>query len=193
MGTVYFDMTMSLDGFIAGPNVSMELPLGEGGEELHDWMFSGKTEEQITAFQEAMFRNVGAVVMGRTMLDLGIGPWGDEPVYHCPVFVVTHRPHEAIARKGGTTYSFVTDGLESALRQAKAAAVSKDIRIAGGANVVQQCLKAGVITEVRLEIAPRLLGGGVPLFDGLEPDQLVTTSVAEGGGAVHLRYRVGKR
>jgi len=192
MGMVYFELSMSLDGFVAGPNVTVDNPLGDGGERLHDWMFAGRSEAEARAFEEAVFAPVGAMVMGRRMADLGIGPWGDNPTFHMPVFVVTHDTHDPIVKDGGTTYSFVTDGLDRALDQARAAAGDKDIAIGGGANIVRQCLAVGVIDEIRLHLVPMLLGGGVRLFDDgtLTPAELATTSVEQADGAVHLRYRL---
>jgi dihydrofolate reductase len=192
--TVYFDVSMSVDGFIAGPNVSPDNPMGDGGEELHEWMFAGKTEQEARAWQESTFASVGAVVMGRRMLDLGIDPWGDEPAFHAPVFVVTHDAHEPIVKAGGTTYTFVTGGLHDALGLAQAAAGSRDIAIAGGADVVRQCLAAGVVDEIRLHVVPILLADGIPLFGRgeFEPTSLETVSVETDSGVFHLRYRMPK-
>lgn len=192
MGKVFFDLSMSLDGFIAGANRRPDEPLGDGGERLHDWMFAGRSDAESRAFQEEVFAPVGAMVMGRRMADVGIGPWGDNPTFHMPVYVVTHRAHDPIVKDGGTTYTFVTDGLDSALRQAQMAAGEKDIAIGGGAHIVRQCLAAGVIEEIRLHLIPVLLGDGIRLFDRAitQPPELATTSVQEADGVVHLRYRV---
>lgn len=191
MGIVYFDMSMSLDGRIAGPHVSVERPLGDGGERLHDWMFEGKSADEARAFEEEIFRPTGATVMGRRMFDLGVDPWGDNPTFHMPVYVVTHAAREPLVKEGGTTYFFVTDGLESALNQARTAAGDKDVSIAGGADIVQQSLNAGVVDEIRLHLVPVLLGDGTPLFDHLEFRQkwLTTLRVVEGDGVVHIRFR----
>src|SRR5262245_2318716 len=110
MSRVSADMSMSLDGFIAGPNVRVGNGMGDGGDDLHEWMFVGKSGDEVSAFLEDRLRPNGAYVMGRTMLEVGLEPWGDEPVFHAPVFVVTHRPHAPIVKAGGTTYTFVTDG-----------------------------------------------------------------------------------
>jgi len=147
-------------------------------------------------------RATGATVMGRRMFSGGEGPWeddpnangwwGDEPPFHHPVFVVTHHPREALALKGGTTFTFVTDGIDAALSLARAAAGEQDVAVAGGANVIQQCLRAGLVDEFQLHVAPVLLGGGVSLFDGgpTEPLRVVRSRVIESPGAAHLRYRV---
>ena len=193
MGVVYFELSMSLDGFVTGPNVSVDNPLGEGGEHLHDWMFDGKTAEELAEFEEKAFAPSGAIVMGRRMLDLGIEPWGEEPAFHSPVFVVTNRPHDPIAKKGGTTYYFVTDGLEAALEQARKAAGSKDIAIVGGADIIRQCLDRGFVKEARVNLAPIFLGSGTRLFDGVDASKLhfALTRVVEADGVVHLTFRVG--
>jgi dihydrofolate reductase len=193
MGMVYFELSVSLDGFVAGPNVTAGNPLGDGGERLHDWMFAGRSEAESRAFEEAVFAPVGAMVMGRRMADFGIGPWGEDPTFHMPVFVVTHTAHDPIVRDGGTTYRFVTDGLDSALDQARAVAGDKDVVIGGGATIVRQCLAAGVIDEIRLHLVPVLLGDGVRLFDDAikaPTEELALTSVDQADGVAHLRYRV---
>ena len=118
MGKVLMEITMSLDGYTTGPEVSAEEPMGRDGERLHEWMFAGKSAADIEAFMTDSFAGVGAVVMGRRMADLGIGPWGEEPVFRAPRFVVTHRPAETIVKKGGTSYVFVTEGIEAAMTQA---------------------------------------------------------------------------
>jgi dihydrofolate reductase len=192
MGVVYFELSMSLDGFVTGPNVSVDNPLGDGGEHLHDWMFEGKTAEESMEFEEKVFAPSGAIVMGRRMLDLGIGPWGDNPTFHMPVFVVTNRPHDLIVKEGGTTYYFVTDGLEAAFEQARKAAGNKDIAIVGGADIVRQCLDRGLVEEARLNLIPILLGSGTRLFEGVDAGNLhfALVQVVEADGVVHLTYRV---
>jgi dihydrofolate reductase len=166
MSKVVAHITISLDGYGSGPNDGPENPLGIGGEELHEWMFGKRTERDAQLRDE--FRKAGAHVMGRRMFDLGDVHWGTNPPYHAPVFILTHRPHEPIEREGGTTYTFVTDGIESALAQAKAAAGDKPVNLSGGAKTINQYLKAGLVDELRLHIAPRILGGGSRLFEGLE-------------------------
>lgn len=204
MGKVSFDLSVSLDGYISGPNDDAERGLGEGGERLHEWLYDlasfqerhGRTGGEATRDSEVLeeaFRNTGAVVMGRRMFDITEGPWGDNPPFHVPVFVVTHRAQDPIPKEGGTTYNFVTDVIESALDQARAAAGDKDVSIAGGANVVQQYLRAGLIDEFQLHIAPVLLGGGRRLFDELDTDiDLETTRVIESPRVTHLRFSVVK-
>jgi dihydrofolate reductase len=200
---VVFDITMSLDGFVAGPNDSLELPLGEGGEKLHEWVFGlaswrephglegGETGRDSDVLEEAM-GNLGAFVVGRRMFDLAQG-WGEEPPFHAPVFVLTHEARDPLEKKGGTTFTFVTDGIESALRQAQAAAGGKDVGIWGGANTIQQYLRARLVDEFQIHIAPLLLGGGVRLFDQAPADlELETTRVLESPRVTHLKFRVVK-
>ena len=194
MGLIYADMAMSLDGFIAGPNVSVANGMGDGGERLHDWMFVGKSGEEAEAWLAEQLTSVGAVLMGRTMLDVGIGPWGDNPVFHAPVFVVTHRPAERIVKAGGTSYTFVSEGPDAALRMARTAAGGKDIRVAGGAAIVRHYLLAGVIHELRLHVVPVLLGSGTPLFTGVGERGIEMTAAGsvDAGGVTHLRCEVLK-
>jgi dihydrofolate reductase len=203
-GRVFVDITTSLDGFIAGPNDGPELGLGEGGERLHQWVYDlaswraphglagGKTDRDSEILDEA-FRRTGAVVLGKRMYD-NAGGWGDNPPFHVPVFVLTHEARDAEAKEGGTTFTFVTDGIESALQQARAAAGEKDVSIAGGANTIQQFLKAGLIDEMQIHIAPLLLGGGIRLFGDLGTGQieLKATGVIESPEVTHLRFRVAK-
>lgn len=191
MGKVLMEITMSLDGYTTGPEVSAEEPFGRGGDRLHDWMFAGKSAADIGGFMTASFGGVGAVIMGRRMADLGIEPWGEEPVFHAPCFVVTHRPAETIVKKGGTSYVFVTEGIEAAMAQAREAAGEKDVRVEGGADIDRQYLNAGLIEEIRLHIAPILLGAGSSLFAGVSPDlRLVPTEATNSPLATHLTYQV---
>lgn len=192
MGQIYANMSMSLDGFIAGPNVSVANGMGDGGERLHDWMFAGKSGEEAEAWQVKQFASVGAVLMGRTLLDVGIGPWGDNPVFRAPVFVVTHRPAEPIVKAGGTSYTFVPEGPDAALRLARAAAGGKDIRVEGGATIVRHYLLTGVIDELRLHIVPVLLGSGTRLFtDAEDPGiEMTTAGSVDADGVTHLRCLV---
>jgi dihydrofolate reductase len=215
MNRLTFDITMSLDGFIAGPNATLEQPLGEGGEQLHEWLVGlaswrethglagGTTNLDSEILEEAMARN-GATLMGRRMFSGGAGPWeddpnadgwwGDEPPFHTPVFVLTHHPREPVEKQGGTSYTFVTDGIEAALEQARAAAGGKDVAIAGGASVAQQYLRAGLLDELQIHVAPLLLGAGVRLFDepGGDPLALKVARVVESPTVTHLRYEVEK-
>jgi dihydrofolate reductase len=208
-----FEISTSLDGFVAGPNPSEEEPLGEGGEQLHEWALKlaawrephGREGGEVTAstplFEESQART-GAVVMGRNMFGGGPGPWGedpwdgwwgDEPPFHVPVFVLTHHAREPLVKQGGTTFTFVTDGVESALAQAKEAAEGKDVSLGGGANVAQQYLAAGLIDELQINVVPVLLGGGTRLFDdgAGAGSRLEPTLVVETPDVTHLRYRVG--
>jgi dihydrofolate reductase len=204
MGKVTVDISMSLDGFIAGPNDSVERPLGEGGERLHEWIYDlaswrerhglegGKTDTDAEVLDES-FKSTGAAVVGRRMFDVANG-WGDNPPFHMPVFVITHEAREKLVKEAGTTFTFVTDGIQSALEQAKAAAGDKDVSVAGGANIIQQYLSAGLLDEIQIHLVPVLLGDGVRLFDhlGTEQIELETTRVIESSGVTHLRFHVVK-
>jgi dihydrofolate reductase len=211
MANLTFEISMSLDGFIAGPNQTLEEPLGEGGEGLHEWGFATRTWREShgksggeTGVDDDLlaesFGNAGATLMGRRMFSGGEGPWeddpnadawwGDEPPFHHPVFILTHHAREPVTKEGGTTFNFVTDGIESALEQARAAAGAKNVAIGGGANVAQQYLRAGLVDELLLHVVPVFLGGGVRLFEGVQPGGLERTDVIESPtGVVHLRYR----
>ena len=185
------EITMSLDGYTAGPDISEDNPLGRDGERLHDWMFAGKSAEEVGRNENDRFASVGAVVVGRRMADLGIVHWGEEPSFHAPCFVVTHRPAETIVKQGGTSYVFVTEGLEAAMAQAREAAGGQEVWVGGGADIARQYLNAGLIDEVQLHIAPIALGGGTSLFAGLSPDlRLVPTDATIGPIATHLTYQV---
>ena len=202
MGKVVFDITVSLDGYVAGPNDGPDQGLGEGGERLHDWVVElaswrephGLEGGETNASSEVLegMSEAGAVVVGKRMFDNAHG-WGDEPPFHKPVFVLTHTAREPLT-KSDTTFTFVTDGIESAVEQAKAAAGDKNVSIGGGASTAQQALKAGLVDEVQLTVAPVLLGGGVRLFEGLGPDdaEFELVRVIEGPKATHLKYRVVK-
>jgi dihydrofolate reductase len=191
MGKVLMEITMSLDGYVAGPDDRPGQELGLGGEALHEWMFAGEATADTDRRETDHFGTVGALIMGRRMVDLGIGPWGEEPPFHAPCFVVTHRPAETIVKKGGTSYVFVTEGIEAAMAQARAAAGDQDVMVNGGADIDRQYLNAGLIDEIRLHIAPIVLGGGTPLFAGVRPDlRLVPVQATHGPLATHLTYRV---
>src|SRR5215216_3650068 len=184
-------MSMSLDGYVAGPDVSPEAPMGCGGELLHEWMFAGRSAAESQSFETDHFSSVGALIIGRRMANLGIGPWGDEPTFHAPVFVVTHRPAETVVKRGGTSYIFVTEGIDAALAQAKAAAGAQDVMVEGGADIDRQFLNAGLIDEIHLHVAPILLGAGSHLFTGVRPDlRLVPTQATNSPLATHLTYQV---
>lgn len=201
-GQVVFDITMSLDGFVSGPNDSPELPLGAGGEKLHEWAYDlaswrephglegGERNRDSEVLEEGMSR-AGAIVLGRRMFDNAKG-WGENPPFHVPVFVLTHEEKEPLVKEGGTTFTFVTDGIESALEQARAAAGDKDVGIGGGAETIQQFLRAGLVDEFQIHIAPMLLGGGTRLFEQVDPDlELEITRVIESPRVTHVTFRVG--
>jgi dihydrofolate reductase len=192
MPTVLAELSMSLDGYVAGPDVSSDEPMGRGGEDLHEWMFDSRSADEVQQFQTDHFSTIGAVIIGRRMADLGIGPWGDEPAFHAPVFVVTHRPAETIDKKGGTSYIFVTGGIEEALRRARDAAGSQDILVGGGGDIARQYLRAGAVQELRLHLVPVLLGAGTPLFDAeTAPTVRLRPVTAVGAPLVtHLTYEV---
>jgi dihydrofolate reductase len=202
-------ISVSLDGFVAGPNQSLEQPLGEGGERLHDWVVKtaswreqhGETGGEHSADSDVVeeaTRGVGAYVMGRKMFGGGEGPWdetwrgwwGEDPPFHAPVFVLTHQPREPLEMAGGTTYTFVQDGIEAAVERARAAAGGKDVAIAGGATAVQQALRAGLLDELYLHVVPRLLGGGERLLDNAGDPTLEPVKVVASPAVTHVKYRV---
>ncbi len=215
MGRSKAQISVSLDGYIAGPNQGAEEPLGEGGEGLHEWVF------KLAAFQEAHGReggegnenpsnavieaaqaDIGAVVMGRNMFgpvrgdwggDDWRGWWGEEPPFHAPVFVLTHHPRDSLEMEGGTTFHFVTEGFESAMAHAREAAGEKDVSIGGGASTLQQAISAGELDELLVHQGPILLGGGERLFAGLAPGAVgfELADAIQGPEALHLTYRVG--
>ena len=194
MGKVTFNISMSLDGFITGPNVGVGNGLGDGGERLHDWMFDAKTEADAEIVEET-YASTGAVVMGKRMFDVGFEPWGDPPPFGMPVFVVTHEVRAPMLMQGGTTYTFVTDGIDAALELARTAAGDKNVGIWGGANIMSQYLRAGLLDEMQIHLVPILLGGGVRLFEGLDPEgiELRRTSSVETPSAMHFRFEVLRR
>jgi dihydrofolate reductase len=207
------DISISADGFVAGPNQSDENPLGEGGEQLHDWVVSlaawrevhGKQGGEVNAsspiFEEAG-ENVGAGLMGRNMFgppsggDWGDGDWkgwwGDDPPYHIDMFILTHHERDPLEMDGGTTFHFVTEGIESALERAKESAGGKDVRLWGGAQAIQQYLAARLLDELELHVVPVLLGDGARLFDNLGDAevQLEQVRAVEAPGVTHLKYRL---
>lgn len=215
MGKVVAEISMSLDGFVAGPNPTLEDPLGEGGEQLHEWVFAlrawrephglsgGETGPDDELVNESL-ASTGATVMGRRMFSGGAGPWeddpnadgwwGDEPPFRVPVFILTHHAREPVTKQGGTTFTFVTDGIEAALEQARAAAGDRDVLVAGGADAVQQYLRAGLFDELQIHLVPVLLGGGVRLLDNLGDAKvgLELDRVADSPAVTHLRYRIVK-
>jgi dihydrofolate reductase len=206
-----FEISISVDGYVAGPNQGEKHPLGEGGEQLHEWGLKlkawrephGREGGEVNASSEIAERameNVGAAIMGRGMFGGGPGPWGDDPwagwwgddpPFHVPVFVLTHHEREPLPMDGGTTFHFVTDGIESALAQARVAAGGQDVKLSGGAAVAQQYLAAGLVDEMQLNIAPVLLGGGERLFENVGADlELVQERGVHTPEVTHVRYRV---
>lgn len=192
MSNVIIDITMSLDGFVTGPNDGPGNGLGDGGMVLHEWVFSGRTEAD-TPFLVDPAQTLGAGILGRRTFDIAEKAWGDNPPFGAAqVFVLTHRTHETLKR-GATTFIFVTDGMESALKQARAAAGNKDVGLMG-AEVSQQYLKAGLVDEIQLHIANILLGAGRPLFANIGDSQikLERTGVVTTPVVTHVRYKIVK-
>jgi dihydrofolate reductase len=211
MSKVSCQISVSVDGYVAGPNQSLDNPLGEGGMRLHEWAFAtdawneahGRAEGERTADSEVaakMMEGIGAFIMGRNMFGPGRGEWdaswrgwwGEDPPYHKPVYVLTHHEREPLEMQGGTTFHFVTDGIESALEQARAAAGDDDVSIAGGASTVNQYLAAGLLDELYLHVAPVVLGGGERLFVGAGDPKLEPVEVVASPAATHVRYRVAR-
>jgi dihydrofolate reductase len=211
MSTLKLNITMSLDGYVAGPNQSVAHPLGEGGEKLHDWAFATRTFRAVHGMEGGAtgpdddiaaeyFQNIGATIMGRHMFGGGDGPWGDkpwngwwgeDPPFQMPVFVLTHHARDPLEMQGGTTFHFVTEGIDVALERAKAAARGKDVTLGGGANVAQQYLKAGLIDEMEIHVVPVLLGGGARLFDNTDSQQTTyeCVRVVNSPTVSHYKYR----
>jgi dihydrofolate reductase len=214
MSKVRVHIAVSADGYVAGPNQSEENPLGEGGEQIHDWMLAlkawrephGREGGEVntnTAVLEEANDNIGAEIMGRGKFGpAGGGPWpeepwdgwwGEDPPFHKPVFVVTHHEREPLTLTD-TTFTFVTDGIESALEQAKEAAGDQDVYIGGGASIINQYLAAGLVDEIEVHVSPLILGGGERLFDGVGPAlKLEQLRAVEAPGVAHLKYRVVKK
>jgi dihydrofolate reductase len=213
MSKFRFQLAVSLDGFAAGPEQSKENPLGAGGMDLHEWAvklevwrkqhgLEGGEVNASTPVVEEIQSNIGAGVMGRNMFGGGPGPWsedepwngwwGDNPPFHTPVYVITHHPREPLKMEGGTTFTFVTDGIGSALEQAKQAADGRDVLLGGGANVVQQYLAAGLLDEFDLHVVPILLAEGERLLENIGRLEIEQVSAVEAPGVTHIKYRVIK-
>lgn len=209
MSSVTCHISMSLDGFVAGPNQSVEHPIGEGGMRLHQWVFGtdswrgqhgleGGERNADAEVVDEVVQGVGAYIMGRKMFGGGDGPWdetwtgwwGEDPPFHTPVFVLTHHAREPLPMQGGTTFTFVTDGIESALEQARTAAGDKDVAIAGGARTVQQYLAAGLLDEFYLHIVPIVLGAGERLLEDVGDPTLEPVKVIASPAVTHVKYRV---
>ena len=212
MSKLRFGITMSLDGFVAGPDQDEENPLGVGGLDLHEWFFPlkafremrGETGGEVNASSvvaEERRKNVGATIMGRNMFGPVRGPWrdstwsgwwGENPPFDHPVFVLTHHAREAVALDGGTSFRFVTDGIESALKQAKQAAQGRDVWLAGGASVANQYLAARLVDEIDVSIAPLILGSGARLFEGLDRGAIGLKQIraVDAPGVTHVKYEI---
>ncbi|MEU7210065.1 dihydrofolate reductase family protein [Streptomyces sp. NPDC044989] len=203
--TVTADLAITLDGYVAGPNVTLDNPGGDGGEPIFDWIhtlaswrerqgMTGGDENRDSELMREWFDATGAVVMGRMMYDTGEEFWGDNPPFRTPVFVLTNRPRPTLVKEGGTSFTFVTDGIHSALEQAKAAAGDRNVDIGGGAHTVRQYLAADLVDELQLHVVPVLLGGGLRLFEGLGARRrdLERVRVVETPPATHLKYRFVK-
>jgi len=210
MSKVTCQISISLDGFVAGPNQSFENPIGQGGLRLHEWVFataSWRQQQGLTGGDEnsidsavagKVFQNVGAYIMGRKMFGGGQGPWnpdwtgwwGDDPPYHVPVFVLTHHSRDPLPMLGGTTFNFVTTGIRPALQQARAAAGDKDIMIAGGAQTVQQFIAEGILDELYLHVVPIVLGAGERLLENVGDPTLQPVTVIASPAVTHIKYRI---
>ncbi|MEV7223909.1 dihydrofolate reductase family protein [Streptomyces sp. NPDC093681] len=203
--TVTADLAITLDGYVAGPNVTLDNPGGDGGEPIFDWIhtlaswrerqgMTGGDENRDSELMREWFDATGAVVMGRMMYDTGEEFWGDNPPFRTPVFVLTDRPRPTLVKEGGTSFTFVTDGIHSALEQAKAAAGDRNVDIGGGAHTVRQYLAADLLDELQLHVVPVLLGDGLRLFEGLGARRrdLERVRVVETPLATHLKYRFAK-
>ena len=211
MGMLRCQLSISLDGYVAGPNQSPHDPIGEGGMRLHEWVFAthawqeqhgkggGERNADSQVIEDAV-RNVGAYIMGRKMFGGGDGPWdeswrgwwGEEPPFHTPVYVLTHHEREPLPMLAGTTFTFVTGGIEAALAQARAAAGGQDVRIAGGASAVRQYLAAGLLDQLTLDIVPIVLGAGERLLEDVGDPLLEPATVVASPGVTHITYRIGR-
>ena len=196
MGKVTSEISMSLDGFITDPNASVGSPLeGNDPGRLSDWQFDAKTKtETDTAIVDELYASTGAVLIGKRMFDVGFEPWGDPPPFGMPVFIGTHEEREPLPMQGGTTYTFLTDGIEAALERARAAAGDKNVGVWGGANIMKQYLKAGLLDEMQIHLIPVLLGNGVRLFEDLGPERIELRRISsiETPSATHFRFEVVK-
>ena len=211
MGIVRSHISVSLDGCVAGPSQSTEEPLGEGGEELHEWAIEldawraehgreGGVHNASSAVLDEAIANVGAEVMGRGKFGGGPGPWpedpewrgwwGEDPPFHVPVYVLTHHPREPLEMDGDTTFHFVTDGIEAAIEQARTAAGDKDVTIGGGAETINQTLRAGLLDELELHVVPILLGDGARLFEDAGDPTLEVLRAVDAPGVTHVKYRI---
>jgi dihydrofolate reductase len=199
MSSVICQLTVSLDGFVAGPEQSREEPLGVGGERLHGWMFAGESGPAVDADLASRHgEGVGAYIMGRNMFASGRGEWdldwhgwwGEDPPYHVPVYVLTHYPRASLSMDGGTVFHFVTDGIEPALARAREAAGPANVQISGGADTARQYLRAGLVDQLYLHVTPLVVGAGERLWDGLDDMRFEPFEVTSSPAVTHVRYRV---
>jgi dihydrofolate reductase len=209
MSQVTCQISVSLDGYVAGPNQSLDTPLGEGGERLHEWViktegwrashgYEGGERSVDSELAAHLMDGIGAYIMGRSMFSHGRGAWdeawtgwwGEDPPFHAPVYVLTHHERAPVEMQGGTTFHFVTDGIEAALEQARAAAGDQDVAIAGGASTVNQYLAAGLLDQLHLHIVPIVLGGGERLLEGVGDPTLEPVEVVASPAVTHVEYRV---
>jgi dihydrofolate reductase len=211
MSSVTAQISISLDGFAAGPGQSVENPLGEGGERLHEWVtateawrsqhgMEGGERNADSELAATLMTGIGAHIMGRRMFGGGEGDWdgswtgwwGQDPPFHAPVFVLTHHERAPLEMQGGTTFTFVTGGIKTALEQARVAAGGQDVAIAGGASTIQQYLAAGLLDELHLHVVPTLLGSGERLLENVGAPVLEPVEVVASPVVTHVRYRVGR-
>lgn len=209
MGAVTCQLSISLDGYVAGPNQSLQNPIGEGGMRLHEWLLAtrswrqqhggeGGADNADSKVAAESTRGIGAYIMGRSMFGGGTGPWDEswrgwwdeDPPFHVPVFVLSHYERKPLPMQGGTTFTFVNNGIQDALAQAREAAAGGDVSIAGGASTVRQFLAAGLLNELHLHIAPVVLGAGERLLDGLGGLELEQLSVVGSPAVTHIKYRI---
>ncbi len=211
MSSLRCQISISLDGFVAGPNQSLEHPIGEGGMRLHEWAFAtrawrdqqglegGEPGEDSGVIEEGI-AGVGAYIMGRKMFGGGAGAWdqswrgwwGEDPPFHVPVFVLTHHPREPLRMQGGTAFHFVTDGIDSALEQARSAAGDGDVSVAGGASAVAQFIAAGLLDELYLHVVPVVLGSGERLLDHVGEPRLAPVKVVASPAVTHIKYHLSR-
>jgi dihydrofolate reductase len=210
MGHTLSHLSISLDGYVAGPRQSLENPIGEGGLRLHEWMFETAAwarreggpvppETESSRVVDTMHDGVGAFIMGRHMFSPGRGEWdvewrgwwGEDPPYHHPVFVLTHHPRDPLEMDGGTTFFFVSDGIESAMRKAREAAGDQHVLVAGGAETVRQSIRAGLLDELNLHLVPIVLGAGERLLENVGDPVMTPETVIASPGVTHIRYRIG--
>ncbi|MDP4505063.1 dihydrofolate reductase family protein [Nonomuraea turcica] len=189
MGSVVLYKSMSLDGFVAGPHVGAEHPMGEGGMRLHEWMFTERPDPRDTEIIAAITASVGAVVVGRRTFDVGLPHWQDTP-FPVPTFVLTHQARDELAMKSAT-FTFITDGIASSIESAQDAAGDKEV-IVMGAQTGRQFLRAGLVNELQITLVPVMLGGGTRLLEDLSPIELERTRVIASDAVTHLRFRVAR-